>query len=55
VLTTSSFMSRLDRIGDCHRQHDCRNGEYLGRTRHRCFYPHRLLGRQNAEMPTGIP
>jgi hypothetical protein len=52
---TSPFMPRLDLIGDRHRQHDCRNGEYLGRTRHRCLYPYRLLGRQNAGIPTGIP
>jgi hypothetical protein len=52
---TSPFMPRLDLIGDRHRQQDCRNGEYLGRTRHRCFYPYRLLGGQNAGMHTGIP
>jgi hypothetical protein len=52
---TSPFMPRLDLIGDRHRQQDCRNGEYLGRTRHRCFYPYRLLGRQNAGTHTGIP
>jgi hypothetical protein len=55
AVPTSPFMPRLDLIGDRHRQQDCRNGEYLGRTRHRCFYPYRLLGRQNAGMHTGIP